>query len=62
LLNLSFIGWVIFALVTCLLGSVVTIPYMMASNAVFYIELKKENIKRGVIAEDEIGITEIWEY
>ncbi|HPD00240.1 MAG TPA: DUF975 family protein [Acetivibrio sp.] len=62
LLNLSLIGWVIFAFVTCLLGSVITIPYMLAPNAVFYIELKEENIQKGVITEDEIGITKIWEY
>lgn len=62
LLNLSFVGWVAFSLITCLLGTVITIPYIIASNAVFYTELKKENIKRGVIAKDEIGITEIWEY
>ncbi|MFZ5985998.1 MAG: DUF975 family protein [Bacillota bacterium] len=62
LLNLSFIGWIIFSLISFSIGFIITIPYMMASYAIFYDELKRESIKKGIIAEDEIGNMRIWEY
>ena len=41
-LNLSFIGWLFLSIFTCGLGSLWVSPYMQASTAVFYEELKKE--------------------
>lgn len=62
LLNLSFIGWTIFSIMSFGLGLFVTIPFLTASYAVFYDELKEYSIKNGIITEDEIGTTKIWDY
>lgn len=62
ILCLSFIGWILFSIITFSLGFIITIPYIATTCALFYDELKKESIKNGVIAEDEIGIRRLWEY
>lgn len=43
LLDLSFIGWMILALLTMGLGFILLEPYMYAARAAFYEELKAEN-------------------
>lgn len=46
LLDLSFIGWAILALLTLGLGLILLEPYMYSARAVFYEELKAE---RGMV-------------
>lgn len=46
LLDLSFIGWAILALLTLGLGVILLEPYMLTARAVFYEELKAE---RGMV-------------
>ncbi|NLF42014.1 MAG: DUF975 family protein [Bacteroidales bacterium] len=62
ILLLSFIGWILFSIATLSLGFIITIPYIATTCALFYDELKKESIKNGVIAEDEIETKRLWEY
>jgi uncharacterized membrane protein len=62
ILLLSFIGWILFSIATLSLGFIITIPYIVTTCALYYDELKKESIKNGVIAEDEIETKRLWEY
>ncbi len=41
-LNISFIGWMLLATLACGIGTLWVSPYMQASTAVFYEELKRE--------------------
>lgn len=43
-LDITFIGWVILAVITCGLGSLFVVPYMQAARAAFYDDLKAESI------------------
>ena len=43
-LDITFIGWVILAIITCGLGSLFVVPYMQAARAAFYDDLKAESI------------------
>lgn len=62
LIGLSFLGWILFTLVSFMLASFVTVPYVMTSYALVYEQLKEESIKKGVIAEDDIVSFNTWEY
>ncbi|MFZ5987184.1 MAG: DUF975 family protein [Bacillota bacterium] len=62
LLDISFIGWILLSLITLLLGTAITIPYIMATNAVFYEELKKHCINSNTIEENEIVSKKHWDY
>ncbi len=62
ILILSFIGWILFSIATFSLGFIITIPYIVTTCALYYDELKKESIKNGVIAEDEIETRRLWDY
>lgn len=62
ILSLSFIGWILLSIITLSLGLIITIPYILTTCALFYDELKKESIKNGVIAQDEIETKRLWEY
>lgn len=62
MLNLSFIVWILFSIASLSLGFIITIPYMLTTYGIFYDELKKESIKNGVIAEDEIETKRLWEH
>lgn len=43
-LQLSFIGWVILSIMTCMLGYIFLEPYMATTNAYYYEDLKAETI------------------
>ncbi len=44
LLGLSFIGWIILAILTCGIGLLWVLPYIQTSNAKFYEDLKANYI------------------
>jgi len=44
LLGLSFIGWIILAILTCGIGLLWVLPYIQTSNAKFYEDLKTNYI------------------
>lgn len=49
LLQLSFMGWVLLAIITIMIGMLWLMPYMYTAQAVFYEKLKSEN--NSVVAE-----------
>lgn len=57
LLDLSFIGWIILALLTLGLGFVLLVPYMYTARAAFYEDLKAE-LEAGQTEETVIKIEE----
>jgi uncharacterized membrane protein len=57
LLDLSFIGWIILAILTLGLGFVLLVPYMYTARAAFYEDLKAE-LEAGQTEETVIKIEE----
>ncbi len=62
LLDISFVGWIIFSIVTFLVGTVISFPYIMATNAIFYEELKHHCIENKIIEESDIISKSSWDY
>lgn len=54
LLNLSFIGWAILAVLTLGIGTFFLAPYMQATQTEFYIELKRNAKMSGVFTESDM--------
>lgn len=54
-LELSFIGWYILSVLTFGIGIIFLLPYVQATNAQFYLELKKNAIDKGIINESELN-------
>jgi len=55
LLDLSFIGWGILALFTCGIGFLWLVPYIQTSHAVFYEELKLQEMTQFAGTESKLG-------
>jgi len=55
--GLSFIGWLLLGMITCGILIVVHVgPYMNATFAGYYIELRNEAFKKGVVRPEELGM------
>ncbi len=55
LLDLSFIGWALLCLLTLGIGFLFLIPYVKASHAAFYEDLKSEYNSESIIIEENIA-------
>lgn len=53
ILDMSFIGWMILALIPCGLGMLLLTPYMQATTAELYITMRDEQLDRGFASYDE---------
>lgn len=62
LLDLSMVGWIIFSIITFLVGTVISFQYIMAANGVFYEELKHYCIENNIIDEKYIISKNSWDY
>lgn len=53
-LGLSFIGWILLGVITFGIGIVFLMPYVQATYAQYYLELKKMAIENGIIKPGEL--------
>jgi len=54
-LDISFIGWYFLGFLACCIGVYAVIPYVYATNAELYDELKKKAVDDGVCTMEELG-------
>lgn len=54
-LGLSFIGWILLCSITFGIGYLFLAPYMSATYAQYYLELKKTAIENGIATADELN-------
>lgn len=62
ILYLSFIGWALLSILTFGIGFVFLAPYVSASVATFYQELKMQNGQEIDVVEEEQAETQTWTY
>ena len=58
-LNLSFIGWVLLAVLTCGIGMLWLMPYIQASCAAFYDDLRREQAGETAAETEVTDVTEL---
>ena len=59
ILDISFIGWYILGLLAFFIGTIFVLPYVNATNAELYIELRRIALSKGVCTNKELHIAEI---
>ncbi|RIX60346.1 DUF975 family protein [Paenibacillus nanensis] len=56
-LDLSFIGWVLLGVLACGIGVLFVLPYINATKAELYLELRHQAIVNGLTTEEELRLT-----
>lgn len=58
-LDISFIGWYILGFLALVIGTLFVFPYVNATNAELYIELRKNALRSGLCTNKELQIAEV---
>lgn len=59
-LDLSFLGWIFLGILACGIGVLFVLPYIHATKAELYLELRQQAIRNGLTTEEELRLREVF--